>query len=126
MDDCLAFIFLDCLDQRWQIPHVALHNGNVGAAELVREKIFARCHIVKYDAFTSFDRVLRIGSADQSQTCDKCCRHVRSFLGLLSSPTFTYCKVPALSRAFGLPDEVKVFASGRCGSVWPAVARAVA
>ena len=70
MDHRIAFVFLNSLDQRRQVTHVPLHNGDVGIAELVGEKILSRRDIIKHYGFTPFDRMLRVGSADQTQTCD--------------------------------------------------------
>ena len=58
-----------------KIAHVALHDGNVGAAELVREKIFARRKIIKHHVLAPFECMLRVGSADQSQASYKCGSH---------------------------------------------------
>ena len=66
MDDGVAFMFLNGFDERRQIANVALDHGDVGGAEFVRQKIFARREVIKYHAIAALDRVLRVGSADQS------------------------------------------------------------
>src|SRR4030095_797606 len=95
MNDRVAFVFLHRFDQRRQITHVALHDANVGAAELVREKIFARRKIIEHHVLAPFNGVLRVGSADQSQAGYQCGSHMYPFRFELAP---TYFKVGEMSR----------------------------
>jgi hypothetical protein len=58
VNDLVDLVFLHRFHQGRQVTHIALHNGHIRRAQLVREKVLARRDVIKDDAFAALDGLL--------------------------------------------------------------------
>jgi hypothetical protein len=66
MKDGIDLVLPHRLDKGGQVPHIALHNGDIRRPQLAKKKIVARRNIVEDDTFAAFKRTLGIRSPDQT------------------------------------------------------------